>query len=315
MSGRRFCVSVGRRGDRAADARRVHGRRQRACASRRCFRSTRAASTTSRFVDARRRCAPRVGARSRCRRATRTPDDRRRRRSIPTADVVPENQLRLYIHFSAPMGLKGGLDYIHLLDDAGNEVKDPFLPLDTEFWNDDRTRYTVFFDPGRQKRGIAPIAEMGRSLTAGKALHARRRCRVARRQRAAAEGSVPPHVPRRCRRRAAARSQGVGRSQRAAARHARSAGRDVSASRSITACCCARWASTGADGKPSPATSAVDEGESRWTLHAARRRGRRAATSSSRSRCWRISPATASAARSKSISSSDRTAAPKPRRR
>lgn len=86
----------------------------------------------------------------------------------PTADVVPENQLRLYVHFSAPMGLKGGLPYIHLLDDQGREVKDPFLPLDTEFWNDDRTRYTVFFDPGRQKRGIAPIAAMGRSLTEGK---------------------------------------------------------------------------------------------------------------------------------------------------
>ena len=85
----------------------------------------------------------------------------------PTADSVPENLLRLYVHFSAPMGLKGGLDYIHLLDADGNEVIDPFLPLDTEFWNDDRTRYTVFLDPGRQKRGIAPIAEMGRSLTAG----------------------------------------------------------------------------------------------------------------------------------------------------
>ena len=50
----------------------------------------------------------------------------------------------------------------------GKEVKDPFLPLDAEFFNDDRTRYTVFFDPGRQKRGIAPIADMGRSLTEGK---------------------------------------------------------------------------------------------------------------------------------------------------
>jgi hypothetical protein len=88
---------------------------------------------------------------------------------FPTAGEVPENQLRLYVHFSAPMGSKGGLDYIHLLDDKGQEVKDPFLPLDAEFWNDDRTRYTVFFDPGRQKRGIAPIADMGRSLTQGKA--------------------------------------------------------------------------------------------------------------------------------------------------
>jgi hypothetical protein len=87
---------------------------------------------------------------------------------FPTSDVVPENQLRMYIHFSAPMGSRGGLDFVHLLDDAGTEVKDPFLPLDAEFWNDDRTRYTVFFDPGRQKRGIAPIADMGRSLTAGK---------------------------------------------------------------------------------------------------------------------------------------------------
>lgn len=87
---------------------------------------------------------------------------------FPSADALPENQLRFYIHFSAPMGMRGGLDFIHLLDESGKEVKDPFLPLDAEFWNDDRTRYTVFFDPGRQKRGIAPIAEMGRSLTAGR---------------------------------------------------------------------------------------------------------------------------------------------------
>ena len=85
----------------------------------------------------------------------------------PTSDIVPENQLRLYIHFSAPMGLKGGLDYIKLLDPAGVEVKDPFLPLDAEFWNADRTRFTVFFDPGRVKRGILPNKELGRSLTEG----------------------------------------------------------------------------------------------------------------------------------------------------
>lgn len=86
----------------------------------------------------------------------------------PGGDVIPENQLRFYIHFSAPMGMKGGLDYVRLLDDQGKEVKDPFLPLDAEFWNDDRTRYTVFFDPGRQKRGIPVIEAVGRSLTEGK---------------------------------------------------------------------------------------------------------------------------------------------------
>lgn len=87
---------------------------------------------------------------------------------FPSGEVIPENQLRLYVHFSSPMGMKGGLDYVHLLDDQGKEVVDPFLPLDAEFWNDDRTRYTVFFDPGRQKRGIPVITEMGRSLTEGK---------------------------------------------------------------------------------------------------------------------------------------------------
>jgi hypothetical protein len=86
----------------------------------------------------------------------------------PSTDVVPENQLRLYIHFSAPMGLKGGLDYVSLLDERGEKVVDPFLPLDTEFWNADRTRYTVFFDPGRQKRGITPNQQMGRSLEPGR---------------------------------------------------------------------------------------------------------------------------------------------------
>jgi hypothetical protein len=87
----------------------------------------------------------------------------------PSGDTVPENQLRLYIHFSAPMGRKGGLEYVQLLDHRGTPVEDPFLPLDAEFWNGDRTRYTVFFDPGRQKRGILPNEEMGRSLEPGRA--------------------------------------------------------------------------------------------------------------------------------------------------
>jgi len=89
-------------------------------------------------------------------------------RVFPSTDVWPENQLRFYIHFSAPMGRRGGIEHIKLLDDRGREVEDPFLPLDAEFWNADRTRYTVFFDPGRQKRGILPNREMGASLVKGR---------------------------------------------------------------------------------------------------------------------------------------------------
>jgi hypothetical protein len=86
---------------------------------------------------------------------------------FPSTGVVPENQLRLYIHFSAPMSRRGGLEHVRLLGGSGHEVVDPFLPLDAEFWNGDRTRYTVFFDPGRQKRGILPNQQMGRSLEPG----------------------------------------------------------------------------------------------------------------------------------------------------
>ena len=136
----------------------------RVASSRRCSRSIPAGSITSRFHRlARAPIIATVGLP-----ATHTTPTTVVAQVYPSGDVIPENQLRLYLHFSAPMGMKGGLEYVHLLDEEGKEVIDPFLPLDAEFWNDDRTRYTVFFDPGRQKRGIPVIVEMGRSLTEGK---------------------------------------------------------------------------------------------------------------------------------------------------
>lgn len=86
----------------------------------------------------------------------------------PSGSEVLANQLRLYLHFSAPMDWRSGADYVKLLDADGVEVVDAFLPLDADFWNDDRTRYTVFFDPGRVKRGILPNRQRGRALEAGK---------------------------------------------------------------------------------------------------------------------------------------------------
>jgi hypothetical protein len=86
----------------------------------------------------------------------------------PSGGVVPANQLRMYLHFSAPMDWRSGYDHLALLDDRGVEVVDAFLPLEADFWNDDRTRYTVFFDPGRVKRGILPNRQMGRALEAGR---------------------------------------------------------------------------------------------------------------------------------------------------
>jgi hypothetical protein len=89
-------------------------------------------------------------------------------RILPTGDSLPENLLRLYVEFSAPMSREGGLEHVRLLDDRGREVAAAFLPLEADFWNADRTRYTLFLDPGRVKRGILPNEQMGRAIVAGR---------------------------------------------------------------------------------------------------------------------------------------------------
>jgi hypothetical protein len=85
----------------------------------------------------------------------------------PSGETLPENLLRLYIHFSAPMGMSGGIDHVQLLDEAGLIVEGAFLPLDYEFWDSDRQRFTAFLDPGRVKRGILPNRQSGRALKRG----------------------------------------------------------------------------------------------------------------------------------------------------
>jgi hypothetical protein len=88
-------------------------------------------------------------------------------RIYPSGETVPENVLRMYIEFSAPMGRKSGVEYLTLLDHQGREIKGAVLPLDYEFWSPDHRRFTVFFDPGRVKEGILPNREMGRAFTPG----------------------------------------------------------------------------------------------------------------------------------------------------
>ena len=88
----------------------------------------------------------------------------------PAAEVLPENLLRMYIEFSAPMGSSGGRDFVRLLDASGSNeeaVEGAFLPVEAEFWSPDHMRYTIFFDPGRVKRGILPNRMSGRPLRAG----------------------------------------------------------------------------------------------------------------------------------------------------
>ena len=85
----------------------------------------------------------------------------------PAGETVPENLLRIYVWFSAPMSREAGLPHVTLTDERTGVVADAFLPVDGGFWNHDFTRYTLFFDPGRVKVGIRPNERMGRPLIAG----------------------------------------------------------------------------------------------------------------------------------------------------
>jgi len=86
----------------------------------------------------------------------------------PTAGLLPENLLKFYAHFSAPMSRGHIYDYIHLRDEAGKDVQLPFLEIDEELWNPEMTRLTLFIDPGRIKRGVKPLEDIGPALEQGK---------------------------------------------------------------------------------------------------------------------------------------------------
>jgi hypothetical protein len=89
-------------------------------------------------------------------------------RVFPSGEVLPENQLKFYLHFSSPMARGEAYRRIHLVESGGREVELPFLELGEELWDPTGTRLTLFFDPGRIKRGLKPREEAGPSLEEGK---------------------------------------------------------------------------------------------------------------------------------------------------
>jgi hypothetical protein len=86
----------------------------------------------------------------------------------PSGNTLPANALKLYIYFSAPMSRGNSWAHIRLLRDDGTVVATPFLELDQELWDRDYRRFTILFDPGRIKRGLASLEEAGPALEAGR---------------------------------------------------------------------------------------------------------------------------------------------------
>lgn len=82
----------------------------------------------------------------------------------PSADKLPANVLKMYVYFSAPMSRRQSKKHVKITDENGVEVAHVFLPIKEELWNHNRTRLTLFFDPGRIKRGLRPHREQGTPL-------------------------------------------------------------------------------------------------------------------------------------------------------
>ncbi len=98
----------------------------------------------------------------------RDPEERPRVEAVfPSSPEVPENLLRLYVHFSHPMRAKDVSERIHLFDAEGREVPLPFVEVETGLWDSEGRRLTLFFHPGRVKRGVGPNLALGPPLRAG----------------------------------------------------------------------------------------------------------------------------------------------------
>jgi hypothetical protein len=86
----------------------------------------------------------------------------------PSSNVLPQNQLKFYLHFTAPMSRGDAYKHLDLLDADGDRVDLPFLELSEELWNPAGDRLTLLLDPARVKRELKPREEEGPVLEVGR---------------------------------------------------------------------------------------------------------------------------------------------------
>jgi len=86
---------------------------------------------------------------------------------FPSADTLPANTLRFYIHFSDPMTRHNIARHIRLERADGGPVKGAFLEMENGLWDPTSKRLTVFLHPGRIKRGLVLNEREGPPLQAG----------------------------------------------------------------------------------------------------------------------------------------------------
>jgi len=87
---------------------------------------------------------------------------------FPSTNILPENQLKFYLQFSRAMRRGEAYSRVKLIDQSGKQVEFPFLELGEELWDPSGSRFTLFFDPGRIKRGLKPRELFGPALEEGR---------------------------------------------------------------------------------------------------------------------------------------------------
>ncbi len=87
---------------------------------------------------------------------------------FPSSDTLPENLLRMYIHFSKPMKTIGNLEKIKLVDNNGQELIGAIFNNVQELWDHEQRQLTLILDPARVKTALKANEEMGRALREGK---------------------------------------------------------------------------------------------------------------------------------------------------
>ena len=112
----------------------------------------------------------------------------------PSANRLPENTLRFYVHFSGEVARGDIYRHFKLVRDDGVEVKEPFLELDEELWSTDGNRLTILFHPGRVKRGLVPREQLGPILEEGRTLHALHQRKMGGHRRPADHGGLHQDV-------------------------------------------------------------------------------------------------------------------------
>lgn len=85
----------------------------------------------------------------------------------PSVDQLPENLLKIYIRFSAPMSEGQSSKNIFLVKNGTDTIKRAFLELTPELWNADRTLLTLWIEPGRVKRDLGPNRLLGKAIERG----------------------------------------------------------------------------------------------------------------------------------------------------